>query len=116
MGFLDRVKNAAESAQAMTSKIGVGASADQMALANKAKHLMSAGVDTPARIDSMTPTGTTDAPGGAENTIALTVTPAAGEPYAVTINQYVYPSNPKAAGDSVNVKVDPADPNVVMIF
>ena len=47
MGFMDRVKQAAESAQAATSKVGVGASADQMALANKAKKLMNEGVDTP---------------------------------------------------------------------
>lgn len=116
MGFLDRVKQAAEGVQAQTSKVGVGASADQMALANKAKKLLSEGVDTPAHIDSMTPTGNTDAPGGAEHTIALTVTPAGPEPYTVTINQYVYPSFPFAAGDDVSVKVDPADRDVVMIF
>ena len=116
MGFMDRLRGAAESAQAMTSKVGVGADAGQMALANKAQKLIKVGVDTPATIDSMTPTGKTDAPGGAENVIALTVTPAAGEPYAVTINQYVYPSNPMAAGDAVNVKVDPEDPQTVMIF
>ncbi len=34
MGFMDKMKKAAESAQAQTSKIGVGASADQMCLAN----------------------------------------------------------------------------------
>jgi hypothetical protein len=69
MGFMDRMKQAAESAQAATSKVGVGASADQMALANRAKKLMDSGVDTPARIDSMSPTGNTDTPGGSENVI-----------------------------------------------
>jgi hypothetical protein len=34
----------------------------------------------------------------------------------VTINQYVYPSNPMATGDDVNVKVDPEDSGTVMIF
>jgi hypothetical protein len=116
MGFLDRVKQAAEGVQAQTSKVGVGASADQMALANKAQHLMKQGVDTPARIDSMTPTGKTDTPGGAENTITLTVSPAGGEPYPVTITQYIYPAAPFAAGENVSVKVDPADRDVVMIF
>ena len=116
MGFMDRLKGAAESAQNMTSKVGVGADAGQMGLANKAQKLTKVGVDTPAMIDSMTPTGKTDAPGGAENVIELTVKPAAGEPYAVTINQYIYPSNPRATGDAVNVKVDPDDANTVMIF
>ena len=35
MGFMDRLKGAAESAQAATSKVGVGASAGQMDLANR---------------------------------------------------------------------------------
>jgi hypothetical protein len=116
MGFMDRVKHAAESAQAATSKVGVGASADQMALANKAKKLTNKGVDTPAHIDSMISTGNTDTPGGTEYNITLTVRPAAGDPYQATTNQYIYPSAPYAEGEDVTVKVDPADPTVVMIF
>jgi hypothetical protein len=116
MGFMDRVKQAAESAQAATSKVGVGASADQMALANKAKKLTNKGVDTPAHIDSMISTGNTDTPGGTEYNITLTVRPAAGDPYQATTNQYIYPSAPYAEGEDVTVKVDPADPTVVMIF
>lgn len=116
MGFMDRVKQAAESAQAATSKIGVGASADQMELANRAKKLMSSGVDTPGHIYSMTPTGNTDTPGGTEYTITFTVKPAGAEAYQVTTNQYIYPSAPFSEGDDVTLKVDPDDPNVVMIF
>jgi hypothetical protein len=116
MGFMDRMKRAAESAQAATNKIGVGASADQMALANRAKKLMSDGVDAPAHIDSMSPTGNTDKPGGTEYMIALTVTPAGGDPYQVSTNQYIYPSNPFLEGDDVRLKVDPSDPKSVMIF
>ena len=116
MGFMDKLKGAAESVQAQTSKVGVGASADQMALANRAQKLMKEGVDTPGHIDSMTPTGKTDKPGGTEHIINLTVTPAGGEPYQVTINQYIYPTAPFAAGDDVTVKVDPSDPNAAMIF
>ena len=116
MGFMDKMKKAAESAQAQTSKVGVGASADQMGLANKAQKLMKVGVDTPAHIDLMTPTGNTDKPGGTENVIVATVTPAGGSPYEVTFNQYIYPSAPFSTGDSVTLKVDPADPNVAMIF
>jgi len=116
MGFMDKVKKAAESAQAATSKVGVGSSADQMALANKAKRLMDHGVDTPAHIDSMTSTGNTDAPGGTEYVISLTVRPASGEPYQATTNQYIYPSAPFSEGQDVTVKVDPDDSTQVMIF
>jgi hypothetical protein len=116
MGFMDRLKGAAESVQAQTSKVGVGASAGQMDLANRAKKLMNEGVDTPAHIDSMTSTGNTDKPGGTEYVINATVSPAGGEAYQVTFNQFIYPSAPFAEGDDVTLKVDPSDPNVVMIF
>lgn len=115
MGFMDKVKKAAESAQAATSKVGVGASGDQIALANKAKRLTDHGIDTPAHIDSMTATGNTDTPGG-EYVITLTVKPASGEPYQATTNQYIYPSNPFSEGQDVTVKVDPDDPSQVLIF
>jgi len=116
MGFMDRMKQAAESAQAATSKVGVGASAGQMDLANRAKKLMDEGVDTPAHIDSMESTGNTDKPGGTEHVITATVTPATGDPYQVTFNQYIYPSAPFSAGEDVMVKVAPDDPDTVMLW
>ena len=116
MGFMDRMKKAAEGVQAQTSKVGIGASADQMALANRAQRLMNAGVDTPAHINTMTSTGNTDTPGGTEHIIDLTVSPAGGAPYAVQMNQYIYPSAPFSAGEDVIVKVDPEDANSVMIW
>ncbi|MDX6664094.1 MAG: hypothetical protein QOG68_300 [Solirubrobacteraceae bacterium] len=116
MGFLDKLKGAAESVQAQTSKVGIGADAGQMELANRAQKLMREGVDTPAHIDAMDATGKTDTPGGTEYVIALTISPAGGAQYAATINQYVYPATPFAVGDNVSVKVDPADRDVAMIF
>jgi hypothetical protein len=116
MGFMDRFKGAAESVQARTAGMGIGASAEQMELANRAQKLNSSGIDTPAHIDSMTATGNTDTPGGTEYDITLTVSPAGGESYQVTTNQYIYPRNPFGEGENVTVKVDPDDPNVLMIF
>ena len=116
MGFMDRMKKAAEGVQAQTSKVGVGASRGQMDLANRAQALMKEGVDTPAHIDAMTSTGNTDTPGGTEHMIELTVSPAGGAPYQVTTNQYIYPSAPFAQGEDVSVKVLPSNPNTVMIF
>jgi hypothetical protein len=113
---MDRFKGAAEAVQAKTSGMGVGASAEQIELANRAQKLTNAGVDTPGHIDSMTSTGNTDTPGGTEYNITITVSPAGGESYQVTTNQYIYPSNPFTEGENVTVKVDPDDRNVVMIF
>jgi hypothetical protein len=116
MGFMDRFKGAAESVQAATAGMGIGASAEQMELANRAQKLGSSGIDTPAHIGSMTATGNTDAPGGTEYNITMTVSPAGGESYQVTTNQYIYPSNPFNEGENVTVKVDPGDPNILMIY
>lgn len=116
MGFMDKLKGAAESVQAQTSKVGVGADRGQMDLANRAKKLMSDGVDTPATIDAMEPTGATDTPGGAENVITVTAQPTGAEPRELTFNQYIYPAAPFAVGDSVILKIDPGDPSVAMIF
>lgn len=112
MGFLDRLRGAAESVQAQTSKVGVGATVAQTNHAERAQMLMRDGVVTPARIDAMEPTGNTDTdkPGGTEHTITLTVTPPGGAPYTVATNQYIYPSSPFATGEDVTVKVAPDDP------
>jgi hypothetical protein len=113
---MDRFKGAAESVQAKTAGMGIGASAEQIELANRAQKLTNQGIDTPAHIDSMTATGNTDTPGGTEYNITLTISPPGGAGYAVTTNQYIYPSNPFTEGENVTVKVDPDDQNVVMIF
>jgi hypothetical protein len=116
MGFMDRLKGAAEATQAQTSKLGIGASADQMVLANRGKRLMDHGIETPAHIDSMSATGKTDAPGGSEHMVTVTVTPAAGESRAATFNQYIYPAAPFTAGDDVMVRVDPDDASSLMLW
>ena len=64
----------------------------------------------------MSPTGSTDTPGGTEYDITFTVKPAAGGAYQATTNQYIYPSNPFREGEDVVVRVDPDDRSVVMIF
>jgi hypothetical protein len=119
-GAMEQAQSAAsgamEHAQAATAGMGIGATPEQIELANRAQKLTNAGVDTPAHIDSMMPTGNTDTPGGTEYDVTLTVSPAGGEAYQATINQYVYPSNPFTEGENVTVKVDPDDPQVMMIF
>jgi hypothetical protein len=117
MGFMDKLKGAAESVSAQTSKVGVGANRGQMDLANLGKKLMDKGIEHPAHIDSMESTGATDTPGGTEHIVHATVSPAGGEPYQATFNQYIYPNYaPFAAGDDVVVRVDPDDPNAMMLW
>jgi hypothetical protein len=115
-GSLDSAKGSAASPQTTTSKFGAGPSPHHIDLAHRAKWLRANGVDTPAHIDAMASTGITDKPGGTEYMIRLTVSPVGGDAYAVTTNQYVYPSAPLSEGQDVTVKVDPDDRNVVMIF
>lgn len=115
-GSLDSSKGGTASPQTTASKVGAGPSPHHIALAHRAKWLRTNGVDTPAHIDAMASTGITDKPGGTEYMIRLTVSPAGGDAYAVTTNQYVYPSAPLSEGQDVTVKVDPDDRDVVMIF
>ena len=116
MRFPDRLKTDAESAQATSSKVGAGPSPHHIDLVHRAKWLIRNGVDTPAHIDAMASTGITDKPGGTEYMIRLTVSPAGGDAYAVTTNQYLYPSARLSEGQDVTVKVDADDRDVVMIF
>jgi hypothetical protein len=107
---------AMQRAQAATAGMGVGASPEQIELANRAQKLRNEGIERPAQIDSMAPTGNTDTPGGTEYNITLTISPVGGDSYQTTINQYIYPSNPFTEGESVTVRVDPDDVNVAMIY
>ena len=116
MGFKDRFKGLAQSAQAATSKMGVGADAGQISLANQAQKLMNEGVDTPAQIESFAPTGKSTPTGYTEQAVTLTVQPAGSESYQATATQYMDPKKPFQEGEAVTVKVDPSDRNSVMIF
>ena len=115
MGFMDKMKGAAEKAQAA---MPVGASAGQMEQANLAQKLTKSGIESPAKIDSMTGTGNTDATNSVEHDIGVTISPAAGDPYQATIRQYVHPSltDKYVVGAAVKVRVDPDDPSRAMLW
>ena len=124
MGLMDRMKGkmegvtagAMERAQSAASGMGVGASPEQIALANRAQKLRNEGIERPGHIDSMVATGNTDTPGGTEYDITVTISPVGGEAYQTTFNQYTYPSNPFTEGEDVTVRVDPDDVNVGMLY
>jgi hypothetical protein len=118
MGFMDRLKGAAESAQAATSKFGVGASGEQIAQANKAQKLSQNGVDTPGHIDEMTATGNTDATNSVEYEIKCTISPPNGPAYQAETRQYVHPSGAETfvVGADVTVRVDPDDSTSFLLW
>jgi hypothetical protein len=114
---MDKLKGAAESVQAQTSKVGIGANADQMSLANLGKKLMDKGIEQPAHIDSMESTGATDTPGGTEHIINVTVAPNGGDAYQATFNQYIYPNYAAfETGQDVLVRIDPDNPQAMMLW
>ena len=115
MGFMDRIKGAAEKAQA---SMPVGASGEQIAQANKANKLAQQGVEAKAHIDSMTATGNTDATNSVEYDFELTVTPEGGPAYQTTTRQYVHPASAQAfvEGADVTVRVDPDDAKQVLLW
>ena len=115
MGFMDRMKDAAEKAQAA---MPVGSSGDQIAQANKANKLAQQGVETPAHIDSMSATGNTDATNSVEYDIKLTVRPEGGPAYEATTRQYVHPASASTfvEGADVTVRVDPDDATQVLLW
>jgi len=114
MGFMDKLKGAAEKASAA---MPVGASEGQIQQANRANELAKEGVETPALIDSMTETGNADATGSKEYEFSLTVSPNGGDgSYAATTRQYIHPSASFQAGQNVTVKVDPADSDEVILW
>jgi hypothetical protein len=83
---------------------------EQIHQANRANKLAKGGLETRARIDSMTETGSADATGSKEHEFALTISPnGGGSSYPATTRQYIHPSASFSAGQDVTVKVDPDD-------
>ena len=84
----------------------------------RAVKLNSSGVQVPATITSLTPTGKVDFGGGKELVFGVTVEPAGGQPYAASFNQYMVDSVMAgvAVGAKINVRVDPEAPTVLMFW
>ncbi len=117
MGFMDKMKDAANQASKATGMgtgMGIG---DQRAYQQKAMRLNEAGVNHPATVNGMTPTGNTDVGGGKEIQFEVEVQPAGGAPYANTFTQFMMDGSISGveAGSTITVRVDPDDPTS-MIF
>lgn len=108
MGFMDKLKGTAM--QAM-NPVGQAATRDKIMRLNQA------GVLTPATVDSMRETGT-QLGGGHQIDFELTVHPAGGADYQVRLSQSMHDVtlNGISEGARINVKVDPADPQSLLVW
>ena len=114
MGFMDKMKQGmATAGQAMQMP-----TAEDAQYAQLAQRLNAGGVSTPATITSLTPTGRTDVGGSAWYEVGVNVEPAGGAPYAATFTQSLIQGqvDGMAPGTRINVKVDPADPNAMLMM
>ena len=117
MGFLDKMKDAANQASkatGMNTGMGVG---DAAAYQQKAVKLNQSGVNTAATVKSIAETGNTDMGGSKEIRFEVEVRPEGGAPYAAAFTQFMIQGSLSgvAEGSVVTVRVDPDDPQS-MIF
>ena len=114
-------------AQEMAQKMGIpgtgtpGTPPDMGELAGyqaRVLKLNQSGVQMPANITSLTPTGKVDLGGGKEIVFGVQVEPPGGQPYDASFNQYMVDSVMEgvAPGRKINVRVDPDDPNSMMFW
>ena len=108
MGLLDKVKGTAK--QAMSP-------GGQMAERDKIQRINQSGVGTRATVNSMRETGT-QLGGGHQIEFELTVHPASGADYQVSTSQSMHDVTLQgiAEGGDVTVKVDPEDPQSLMVW
>jgi hypothetical protein len=108
MGFLDKLKGTAK--QALNP---VGQAGER----GKIMRINEAGVETPATVNSMQEVGT-QLGGGHQVDFDLTVHPEGGEDYQVHVSQSLHDVTLQgiADGGKIIVKVDPADPQSLMVW
>ena len=124
MGFMDRMKDAAAQAQDAAKAGGQamkeGMSSDTAATAAKMQKLAQSGVEQPAILKSMTPTGKTAVGGGIEHQIAVEVQPVGAEAYEATFTQDLIQQSVDGfqakVGEQITVKVDPDDPQSMVAW
>ena len=108
MGFMDKLKGTAK--QAM-NPVGMAGERDKIMRISKA------GVEATATVNSMRELGT-QLGGGHQIEFDLTVRPDGGEPYQVETSQSLHDATLQgiAEGGSVIVKVDPDDPQSLLVW
>jgi hypothetical protein len=108
MGFLDKLKGTAQQA------VHPGAMAGQR---DKIMRINKTGVQTPATVDSMVETGT-QLGGGHNLEFDLTVHPDGGADYQAHVSQTLHDVTLEGItqGAAIIVKVDPEDPQSMLVW
>jgi hypothetical protein len=111
MGLMDKLKGAGA---------GMGMpSQEDMATMQRVTRLNQVGVEQPAVINAMQPTGRSDMGGGQEYSFDVQVSPAGGAPYNATFTQHMHVGSMGSwayQGAAVTVRVDPEDSSSMMLW
>lgn len=118
MGFMDKFKDAAQTAKAASGAVGGLSMRETAAKHNK---IGQSGVQQPAVLTGMRETGKKDPlSGGTEYELEVEVRPAGGEPYAATFGQQLLAASADAykqkIGGEIVVNVDPDDPQSMLLW
>ena len=108
MGFMDKLKGA-----------GGAMGTQDFAMVNKLTRLNQVGVEQPAVVNRMAPTGRTDIGGGQEYQFDVEVRPAGGAAYPASFTQFMHVQSMGSwvsEGAGVKVRVDPQDPSSMMLW
>lgn len=126
MGLFKGMKDMQQQAQqAMAQQQGMGQQAGmggdmaaQAAYAQTAQKLYASGVEAPAVVHSIRPTGQTDMGGGQQTEFEVSIRPSGGEPYQTTISQSMLPAQLEeiTEGASITVRYDPDSPTTALIY
>jgi hypothetical protein len=122
--YEEMMRQAQEMAQRMGvqmpgTQTGPGPTPEETAaLQARAMKLNASGVEMPATINTLTPTGKVDFGGGKEFAFGVEVSPPGGQPYQTTFTQYMVDSvmGGVAPGAKIKVRVDPDDPNSMLFW
>lgn len=124
MGFMDKMKDAANKAQAGARQVGEaakeGTSAATFGTSQNVNNLAQVGVETKAILKGLEAQGGKKLGGGTAYQLDLEVHPESGEPYPATITQELIEQSAdhykQNIGSEIKVKVDPADPNNMLLW
>jgi hypothetical protein len=118
MGFMDKFKDAAQTAKAASGAVGGMSMKETAAKHNK---IGQQGVQQPAILKDLRETGKKDPlSGGIEYEMDVEVRPAGGEPYAATFSQQLIAGSVDTyearVGSEIVVNVDPDDPQSMLLW
>jgi hypothetical protein len=124
MGFMDKFKDAAQQAQQAAGQMGdaakQGMNPANIGVAADVNRIGQSGIETKAVLKSLTKVGDKQFGGGTEYQMEIEVQPEGGAPYPATINQQLIDQSAahyeQNIGGEVTVKVDPGDPNKMVLW